>query len=163
MIAKLRSCCRIAAPVGGSAAWPTSEEPARIAVRAAQNGTFPRISRRSAEDVIGDSHDSTAAVLHGWRDVEQRPGSHQNLTQALTKGEAARHGSALLGAEAGPSRWLTGGIIGGICTLVPLWHPCFHWSWADPCLGSSVGCAVHARSMQPWSSSSSPSSRSLAS
>src|SRR5882672_12163856 len=69
MVAKLRSCCRIAAPIGGSAAWPTSEEPARIAMRAAQNGTFQRVSRRSAEDVIGASHDSTAEVLRRWRDV----------------------------------------------------------------------------------------------
>src|SRR5712691_9880183 len=61
MVAKLRSCCRIAAPVGASAAWPTSEEPARMATpRAAQNGTFQRVSRRSREDVIGSSHDSTA-------------------------------------------------------------------------------------------------------
>src|SRR5512143_3798362 len=61
MVAKLRSCCRIAAPVGGSAVWPTSEEPARIATpKAAQNGTFQRVSRRSVEDVIGGSHDSTA-------------------------------------------------------------------------------------------------------
>src|SRR3989454_12748424 len=67
MIAKLRSCCRIAAPVGGSAAWPTSEEPARIAMRAAQNGTFQRVSRRSTEDVIGGSHDSTAYYTEGAR------------------------------------------------------------------------------------------------
>src|SRR6266542_550912 len=61
MVAKLRSCCRIAAPVGGSAAWPTSEEPAKVATpRAAQNGTVQRVSRRSTEDVIGGSHDSTA-------------------------------------------------------------------------------------------------------
>src|SRR3989442_14745149 len=60
MVAKLRSDCRIAAPVGASAAWPTSEEPARMATpRAAQNGTFQRVSRRSMEDVIGSSHDST--------------------------------------------------------------------------------------------------------
>src|SRR6266545_2916432 len=61
MVAKLRSCCRIAAPVGGSAAWPTSEEPARMATpRAAQNATFQVVSRRITEDVIGGSHDSTA-------------------------------------------------------------------------------------------------------
>src|ERR687892_1956599 len=61
MVAKLCSCRRIAAPVGGSAAWPTSEEPARMTTpRAAQNGTFQRVSRRSTEDVIGGSHDSTA-------------------------------------------------------------------------------------------------------
>src|SRR2546425_11228969 len=60
MVAKLRSCCRIAAPVGGSAAWPTSEELARMATaRAVQNGTFQRVSRRTTENVIGGSHDST--------------------------------------------------------------------------------------------------------
>src|SRR6266481_5439817 len=61
IVAKLRSCCRIAAPVGGSAAWPVSEEPARMATpRATQNGTFQRVSRSTKEDVIGGSHDSTA-------------------------------------------------------------------------------------------------------
>jgi hypothetical protein len=63
MVAKLRSDCKIAGPVGGSAAWPTSEEPAKMATpRAAQNGTVQRISRRSTEDVIGGSHDSTASI-----------------------------------------------------------------------------------------------------
>src|SRR2546422_1702988 len=61
MVAKLRNCCRIAAPVDGSAAWTTSEEPARMATpRAAQNGTVQRVSRRSTGDVISGSHDSTA-------------------------------------------------------------------------------------------------------
>src|SRR2546427_526351 len=51
MVAKLRNCCRIAAPVDGSAAWTTSEEPARMATpRAAQNGTVQRVSRRSTGD-----------------------------------------------------------------------------------------------------------------
>src|SRR5205823_4271710 len=56
-----------------------------------------------------------------------------------------------------------GGFIGGICTLVSPWHPCFHWLWAETCLASSAGFAARARSMQPWSCSSSPSSRSPAS
>src|SRR5580765_551221 len=60
MVAKLRSDCKIAPSVGGSAAWPTSEAPARMATpRAAQNGTFQRMSRRGMEDAIGRSHDST--------------------------------------------------------------------------------------------------------
>src|SRR5258705_13699254 len=61
MVAKLRSCCRIAVPVGRSAAWLTSEAPARMATpRATQRGTLQRGSRRSREDTIDGSHDSTA-------------------------------------------------------------------------------------------------------
>src|SRR5688572_11413961 len=62
MMAKLRSCCRIAAPVGGSAASPTSADPTTMATpKATQNGTFHKVSRRSTEDVIEGSHDSTAS------------------------------------------------------------------------------------------------------
>src|SRR6266508_5063716 len=101
MVAKLRSCCRIAAPVGGSAAWPTSEEPAKMATpRAAQNGTVQRVSRKSTEDVIGGSHDSTA--YDGWREGPCTPrapaGSAPRLSSSppadvdeiASKGAAAR-------------------------------------------------------------------------
>src|SRR5204863_10131482 len=84
MVATLRSCCRIAAPVGGSAAWPTSEEPARIAMRAAQNGTVQRVSRRSAEDVIGASHDSTAEMVRrGAAGVAPRRADDDDSPQLL--------------------------------------------------------------------------------
>src|SRR5438132_447316 len=61
MLAKLRNCCRTSAPVGASAAWLTPEAPARMATpRAVQNGTLQNNSRRSPEDVMTGSHDSTA-------------------------------------------------------------------------------------------------------
>src|SRR4030095_8470377 len=64
MVAKLRSDSKIAPSVGVSAAWPTSEEPTRMATpRAAQNGTFQRMSRRGMEDVIGRSQDSTGNMV----------------------------------------------------------------------------------------------------
>src|SRR5207302_9836922 len=95
MVAKLRSCCRIAAPVGGSAALPTSEEPARIAMRAAQNGAFQRVSRRSAEDVIGASHDSTAEVVRrGAAGVAPRRADDVNSPPLLLNGSCGMPAAA---------------------------------------------------------------------
>src|SRR5712692_2496499 len=96
MMAKLRSCCRIAAPVGGSPAWPTSEEPARMATpRAAQNGTFQRVSRRSMEDFIGGLHDSTA--YDGGGRARLRP-SGAGLPRAGTEEVHVSTGAAATGA-----------------------------------------------------------------
>src|SRR3989442_15725116 len=73
MVAKLRSDCKIASPVDGSAAWPTSEEPATMATpKAAQNGTFQRVSRRSMEDLIGGLHDSTYSMAVGVLPIRPR-------------------------------------------------------------------------------------------
>src|SRR6266511_3823371 len=86
MVAKLRSCCRIAAPVGGSSAWPAPEEPASMVTpTAAQNGRFQRVSRTSTENLIGGSHDSTAYPTRRLLDDLIRPLQHR-----LRDGQAER-------------------------------------------------------------------------
>src|SRR2546422_11473609 len=105
MVAKLRSCCRIAGPVGGSAAWPRSEEPAKMATpRAPQNGTVQRVSRKSTEDVIGGSHDSTA--YDGWREgpcTPRAPGWVRAATLELAPADVDEIASAIVGTGSGVS------------------------------------------------------------
>src|SRR5712691_1114495 len=83
MLAKLRNCCRISGAVDGSAAWPTSEEPGRMATaRAVQNGTLQNKSRRRPEDVITGSHDSTVDQRGRKAPCPPRAPPHQDAAEA---------------------------------------------------------------------------------
>src|SRR5678809_881319 len=62
-----------------------SEEPIRMATpRAAQNGTFQRVSRSTREDVIGGSYDSTAS--NGRRAAARRTGGRLLVPFMLSTG-----------------------------------------------------------------------------
>ena len=94
VFAKLRSCCRIAAPAEGSTPWAISEEPARTATPiAAWNATLQRMQRHNTEGVIDRSHDST----HPKGDpIDPRPWSRAirttvPLRSAIGQGRAIRN------------------------------------------------------------------------